>query len=91
MSFPPAATAPVDSGGNSLSACHAGHFADSRFYETRERFYFPYVCNEWIALKLRRSGLPFFLPRAILSESLVAQASHLGVYLQRHHGAHEGY
>lgn len=27
VSFPPAATAPVDLGGNSLSACHAGHMA----------------------------------------------------------------
>lgn len=80
----------LDAGGRPIVA-HAGHFTDSRFYESRERFYFPYVCNEWIAIKLRRCGLPIFLPRAILSESLVAQLSHLGLYLQRHHGDHEAY
>ena len=79
-----------DAAGHRIVA-HAGHFPDSRFYLSSERFYFPYVCNEWVAIRLRRSGLPFFLPRAILSESLVAQASHLGLYLQRHHGEHEAY
>jgi hypothetical protein len=46
-----------------------GHYADSRFYASSERFYFPYVCSEWVAIKLKRAGVPLFLPRAILSNS----------------------
>jgi len=66
-----------------------GHYADSRFYLSRERFYFPYVCNEWVAVKLSRAGVPFFLPRALLSNSLILQAGEKGRALQRHTGKFE--
>jgi hypothetical protein len=68
-----------------------GYYADSRFYASSELFYFPYVCNMWIAIKLSRAGVPFFLPRAILSNSLILQAREKGTLLQRHHGRPEDY
>jgi hypothetical protein len=68
-----------------------GYFQDSRFYRSRERFFFPYVCNMWVAVKLSRAGVPFFLPRAVLSNSLILQARKKGVMLQRRHGEFEAY
>jgi hypothetical protein len=61
-----------------------GYFPDSRFYASSELFYFPYVCSEWVAIKLGHAGVRFFLPRAILSNSLILQAGEKGVTLQRH-------
>jgi hypothetical protein len=66
-----------------------GHYPDARFYLSSERFYFPYVCNEWVATKLKRAGAPIFLPRAILSNSLILQAGEQGRTLQRHTGKFE--
>jgi hypothetical protein len=63
-----------------------GVFPDGRFYASRERFLFPYVCNMWVAVKLSRAGVHFFLPRAVLSNSLILQAGEKGVTLQRHDG-----
>lgn len=68
-----------------------GVFPDGRFYLSRELFFFPYVCNTWAAVKLSRAGIPFFLPRALLSNSLILQAGEKGVTLQRHHGTFEAY
>lgn len=68
-----------------------GYFPDSRFYASSERFYFPYVCNEWVAIKLSRAGVPFFLPRALLSNSLILQASEKGALLQRHGRGFDAY
>jgi hypothetical protein len=70
---------------------HAGHYPGGAFFASRERFYFPYVCNEWVAIKLQRAGLPITRFHAVLSESLIAQAAHLGIYLQRHHGPENPY
>jgi hypothetical protein len=63
-----------------------GYYADSRFYLSREHFYFPYVCNSWIALKLKRAGVPFRLSGTVKAEGLVREASSLGAVLQRHNG-----
>jgi len=68
-----------------------GYFPDSRFYASSELFYFPYVCNMWVAIKLSHAGVPFFLPRAVLSNSLILQAREKGVLLQRHHGRPQGF
>ncbi len=68
-----------------------GHYRDSRFYASSERFYFPYVCNEWVAIKISRAGVHFFLPRAILSNSLILQATQKGRRLQSHTGKFEVY
>jgi len=68
-----------------------GFYADSRFYSSSERFYFPYVCNEWVAIKLSHAGVPFFLPRAILSNSLILQAGEKGRTLQRHTEPADGF
>lgn len=56
----------------------------ARFYASREYFFFPMVCNMWVAIKLGRAGIHFFLPRAILSNSLILQAGEKGTTLQRH-------
>ena len=53
-----------------------GYFADSRFYRGRERFYFPKMCNVWVAQKLHRSGLPFFVPGTMAASELMWQAQH---------------
>jgi hypothetical protein len=45
----------------------------------------------WVAIKLSHAGAPFFLPRAILSNSLILQAREKGVLLQRHHGTPQGF
>jgi len=63
-----------------------GYYADSRFYLSREYFYFPYVCNSWIALKLQRAGVPFRLSGTVKADGLVRQAGKLGVVIQRHSG-----
>lgn len=55
-----------------------GYFQDSRFYLSRERFYFPKMCNVWVAQKLRRSGVPVFVPTAMVANDLVWQADKLG-------------
>jgi len=68
-----------------------GYYPDSRFYAGSERFFFPYVCNEWVAVKLGRAGMPFFLPRALLSNSLILQAGEKGVTLQRHTGGFDAF
>lgn len=55
-----------------------GYYADSRFYASRERFYFPKMCNVWVAQKLRRSGVPVCVPTAMVANDLVWQAGKLG-------------
>jgi len=66
-------------------------YPDGRFYASSERFYFPYVCNTWVAIKLGHAGTPFCLPCALQSHSLIVQAGKKGIILQRHHGAFEAY
>ena len=68
-----------------------GYYADSRFYASSERFYFPYVCNMWVAIKLGRAGVPFILPRAVMSEDLFVQAAGKGIVLQRRDGVRDDY
>ena len=63
-----------------------GYYAESRFYLSSERFYFPYVCNSWIALKLKRAGVPLALDKTVKADGLVREASKVGVVVQRHHG-----
>jgi hypothetical protein len=74
--------------GNRVFLCR-GYYPDSRFYASSEIFYFPYVCSEWVAIKLAHAGVHFFLPRAILSNSLILQAREKGVMLQRHRDPEE--
>jgi hypothetical protein len=63
-----------------------GYYPRARFYLSSERFYFPYVCNSWVALKLKRAGLPFSLAGTVTATGLVREASRIGKVLQRHHG-----
>lgn len=55
-----------------------GYFAQSRFYEGRAKFYFPKMCNTWVALKLRHAGVPIFVPTAIIAGNLSWQAAKTG-------------
>jgi hypothetical protein len=69
-----------------------GYYPDSRFYASSEDFYFPYVCNVWVAKKLSRVGMRFCLPRAVLADGLILQASEQGVMAQRRGGGgRDGY
>ncbi len=54
-----------------------GYFADSRFYLARDHFYFPRMCNLWVAQKLRHAGIhvPFF--PSIAASELIYQAAPL--------------
>jgi hypothetical protein len=64
-----------------------GTWTFGRFYASNERFYFPYVCNMWVAMKLNHAGEHFFLPDAVMSHRVILQAAKQGQYLQ-HHGLH---
>ena len=55
-----------------------GYYAESRFYRGRERFYFPKVCNTWVASKLQRSGVPLCVPASLLAPVLIRQAARAG-------------
>jgi hypothetical protein len=60
-----------------------GYYPDSRFYLGSERFYFPYFCTTWVALKLRRAGVPICVPTAIIAGNLVREAAAFGQMQQR--------
>jgi hypothetical protein len=62
-----------------------------RFYASHETFYFPYVCNMWVAVKLNHAGGRFCLCRAITSSPLIRQAQKKGITLQHYDGKGEGY
>lgn len=79
-----------DSRGKRIILC-PGYSPGSHFYISGERFYFPYVCNVWVAMRLRRAGLPLSLHRAILADSLIIQASGLGLRYQKRHPPLESY
>lgn len=59
-----------------------GYFAASRFYAGRESFYFPKMCNLWVAQKLQHAGVPVFSPTAFFAGELTRQAGKTGVRLQ---------
>jgi uncharacterized protein (TIGR02117 family) len=50
-----------------------GQYGRSRFYASRERFYFPRTCNAWVAGALREAGLPVEPAASITAEQLFAQ------------------
>lgn len=68
-----------------------GYYPDSRFYASSELFYFPYVCNVWVAIKLSRAGTRFCVPGALLSQALIDQAARKGTLIQHRHGPRDGY
>lgn len=68
-----------------------GYYPDSRFYQSSELFYFPYVCNSWVAIKLNRAGTHFFTPCTFLAPWLIGEGARQGMMLQRHHGPQDGY
>lgn len=62
-----------------------GYFPESRFYAGRESFYFPKMCNLWVAQKLGHAGVRLFPPTAFFAGALIRQASQSGVRLQFRH------
>ena len=69
-----------------------GFYPDSRFYLSSEHFYFPYVCNTWVAIKLNRAAhTGLFLPTAVLSANLIHQAAMKGVMFQHYRSPGDGY
>lgn len=50
-----------------------GQYGRSRFYASRERFYFPRTCNAWVAGALRAAGLAVDPAASITAEQLFAQ------------------
>ena len=68
-----------------------GYYAESRFYTGAERFYLTKVCNTWVGGKLRRSGVPIFVPTAIFAPNLIHQAAKYGHRLQRRSEPRDGY
>jgi hypothetical protein len=61
-----------------------GYFPTSRFYAGRESFYFPKMCNLWVAQKFRRAGIPIFTPGAFFASELTIQAERCGRRLRSH-------
>ncbi len=55
-----------------------GYFPDSRFYLARGHFYFPKMCNLWVAQKLRGAGVSVGLFTSIVAKDLVHHAAQLG-------------
>ncbi len=59
-----------------------GYFPESRFYEGSERFYFPKMCNVWVAQKLRGGGVPVNVPSSVVASELMWQVRKLGTRQQ---------
>jgi uncharacterized protein (TIGR02117 family) len=62
----------LDAAGRPI-ALGRGQYGRSRFYASRERFYFPRTCNAWVAGALRAAGLAVDPAAAITAEQLFAQ------------------
>ncbi len=77
--------------GHRLIYLGRGDYTAGRFYASHEIFYFPYVCNMWVAVKLNHAGENFCLCGAIMSSPLIHQAQKKGVILQHYDGEPEGY
>jgi len=71
-----------DSSGRFKFIVH-GYYTDSRFYAGVERFYFPKMCNVWVAEKLHRSGVSICVPNSLIAFELMWQAKKLGKREQR--------
>lgn len=80
-----------DKTGRPILAEHPGYYPDSHFYRGSERFYFPNMCNMWLAAKLRRSGLPIHPGCAIMAHGLIRQAARLGQREGTVSKPHDGY
>jgi uncharacterized protein (TIGR02117 family) len=60
-----------------------GYYPESRFYIGRDRFYFPKMCNFWVAQALRDSGVRVCVPTAITADNLTRQVERSGRRQQR--------
>ncbi len=66
-----------DSRGNRI-LLGPGYFTDSCFYAGSEQFYFPKMCNTWVAQKLHRSGLPIGVYTSFAASELLWQSGKIG-------------
>ncbi len=62
---------------------NAGFFPGSRFYSATGHFYFPRMCNMWVAQRLRACGEPIWVPFAITATELSWQVERFGRREQR--------
>lgn len=62
-----------DSAGH-LRLLGRGYFPDSRFYLSRDHFFFPKMCNLWVAQKLQHAGLSLHGPILLMASPLVLRA-----------------
>lgn len=53
-------------------------YGEGRFYQARGKFYFPKMCNHWVAAGLQAAGYPFSPWRMIISDQVMAHASRFG-------------
>ncbi len=61
----------------------AGYTPESRFYLARGRFYFPMMCNMWVARKLQQGGIHLSPASVVTADTLIHRASKIGRVLQR--------
>ncbi len=62
-----------------------GFVPGSEFYAARESFYFPKMCNYWVAEQLQKSGLHLSRFRSISAAGLVHETAPLGTLESRLH------
>lgn len=63
-----------------------GFLPGSVFYLARERFYFPKMCNYWLAEQLQKSGVPVSRFRSISAAGLAHEAARHGTVESRFRG-----
>ena len=55
-----------------------GYFQGSRFFDGRDKFWFPGTCNVWCARALRSAGVPVGIWRSIAASELTWQVRQFG-------------
>lgn len=55
---------------------------DSRFYQARDKFFFPRMCNRWVARGLRAAGCPIQPWRVITAGHVMKPARRFGQLIQ---------
>jgi hypothetical protein len=59
-----------------------GQYGDSRFYRARGKFYFPKMCNRWVATGLCAAGCPISPLRTVTAGQVMGQTRKFGQQIQ---------
>lgn len=59
-----------------------GLYGDGKFYRARGKFYFPKMCNRWVATGLRAAGCPISPLRSITAGHVMSQTRTFGKVIQ---------